>query len=73
MGEKLVRYIAESAGGLLGVFLDDGRVEMDSATAVENMIRPVMPSTRKNALFAGHDEGAAGLGPHRLADRAPAR
>ena len=40
----------------LRVFLDDGRVEMDS-NPVENLIRP-LALTRKNALFAGHDEGA---------------
>ena len=40
----------------LRVFLADGRVEMDT-NAVENRIRP-LALTRKNALFAGHDEGA---------------
>ena len=54
MGEA-VRYILNSWGPL-GAFLDDGRVEMDS-NRVENMIRP-HALTRKNALFAGHDEGA---------------
>ena len=39
------------------VFLDDGRVELDS-NRVENLIRP-QALTRKNSLFAGHDEGAA--------------
>ena len=38
------------------MFLDDGRVEMDT-NAVENRVRP-LALTRKNALFAGHDEGA---------------
>ena len=38
------------------VFLDYGRVEMDS-NRVENLIRP-QALTRKNSLFAGHDEGA---------------
>ncbi|MPZ12602.1 MAG: IS66 family transposase [Kiloniellaceae bacterium] len=42
----------------LRVFLDDGRVEMDT-NPVENLIRP-LALTRKNALFAGHDEGARG-------------
>ena len=42
------------------MFLADGRVEMDS-NAVENRIRP-LALTRKNALFAGHDEGAAAWG-----------
>ena len=39
------------------MFLADGRVEMDS-NAVENTIRSLVLN-RKNALFAGHDEGAA--------------
>jgi hypothetical protein len=38
------------------VFLDDGRVEMDT-NAVERAIRPVALG-RKNALFAGSDGGA---------------
>jgi transposase len=38
------------------VFLQDGRVEMDS-NAVERVIRP-HTLTRKNALFAGSDGGA---------------
>ncbi len=42
------------------MFLQDGRVEMDS-NSVENLIRPVALN-RKNALFAGHDEGAAAWG-----------
>jgi len=37
------------------VFLTDGRVEMDT-NPVENTIRPITLN-RKNALFAGHDEG----------------
>ena len=45
--------------GLL-VFLYDGRVEIDS-NFVENRIRP-LKLTAKNALFAGHDEGAAAWG-----------
>jgi transposase len=39
------------------VFLDDGRVEMDS-NAVENLIRPVILG-RKNSLVACDDVGAA--------------
>uniref|UniRef100_UPI0035B69AC8 transposase domain-containing protein n=1 Tax=Yunchengibacter salinarum TaxID=3133399 RepID=UPI0035B69AC8 len=39
----------------LQTFLQDGRVEIDS-NRVENLIRPIALS-RKNALFAGHDEG----------------
>lgn len=38
-------------------FLDDGRVEIDTNT-VERSIRPIALS-RKNALFAGSDEGGA--------------
>jgi hypothetical protein len=38
--------------------LDDGRIEIDSNT-VERSIRG-LALTRKNALFAGHDRGAAG-------------
>ncbi len=37
-------------------FLEDGRLEMDT-NGVENSIRPI-PLTRKNALFAGSDDGA---------------
>ena len=52
-------YIARHWDGLR-VFLDDGRVEMDS-NSVENLITPVALN-RKSALFAGHDEGAAAWG-----------
>ena len=58
LGEKLT-YFANQWDGLL-VFLHDGRVEIDS-NFVENRIRPVK-LTAKNALFAGHDEGAAAWG-----------
>ncbi len=54
LGEKLA-YIANHWDGLQ-VFLTDGRVEMDN-NIVENTIRP-LALNRKNALFAGHDEGA---------------
>jgi transposase len=53
LGEKF-SYIAKYMGGLK-LFLDDGSVEMDS-NIVERAIRPFALS-RKNALFAGHDEG----------------
>ncbi|CRL14716.1 Transposase [Phaeobacter italicus] len=53
LGEKLT-YIHRQWDGLQ-TFLRDGRVEIDS-NAVENLIRPIA-LTRKNALFAGHDEG----------------
>lgn len=39
----------------LTLFLEDGHVEMDT-NLVENQIRP-LTLTRKNSLFAGHDEG----------------
>ena len=58
LGEKLT-YIANQWDGLLA-FLYDGRVEIDT-NFVENRIRPVK-LTAKNALFAGHDEGAAAWG-----------
>lgn len=51
---KAVAYLLNHWKGLC-VFLDDGRVEMDT-NAAENSIRPLSLS-RKNALFAGHDEG----------------
>jgi transposase len=40
----------------LTLFLDDGRIELDT-NIVERGIRPIVLN-RKNALFAGHDEGA---------------
>jgi transposase len=48
-------YLANHWEGLC-VYLDDGRVEMDS-NPVENLIRP-LTLNRKNSLFAGHAEGA---------------
>jgi len=53
LGEKL-GYIHRHWDGLV-LFLTDGCIEMDT-NAVENRIRPLI-LTRKNALFAGHDEG----------------
>ena len=53
-GEAL-KYIARYWDGLT-LFLEDGRVEMDS-NPVERTIRAIALN-RKNALFAGHDEGA---------------
>lgn len=58
LGEKLT-YIGNHWDGLQ-TFLTDGRVEMDS-NAVENLIRPIALN-RKNALFAGHDEGGRAWG-----------
>jgi hypothetical protein len=51
-----IRYGLNHWDGLLR-FLDDGRIEMDT-NAVERSMRPIALG-RKNALFAGHDEGAA--------------
>ena len=58
LGEKL-RYIHSHWDGLQ-VFLADGRVEIDSNTA-ERTIRPIALN-RKNALFAGHDQGRRNWG-----------
>jgi transposase len=52
---KAVTYLLNHWNGLT-LFLEDGRVEMDT-NLVENQIRP-LTLTRKNSLFAGHDEGA---------------
>ncbi len=58
LGEKLT-YIHNQWDGLQA-FLQDGRVEIDS-NSVENLIRPIALN-RKNALFAGHDEGGKAWG-----------
>jgi transposase len=58
LGEKLA-YIHRHWDGLQ-TFLHDGRVEIDS-NSVENLIRPIALN-RKNALFAGHDEGGKAWG-----------
>ena len=50
-----IRYALRHWDGLTR-FLDDGRIELDT-NIVERSIRPVVLN-RKNALFAGHDEGA---------------
>ncbi len=52
---KAIRYAIRHWPGLV-VFLEDGRVEMDT-NVVERAIRP-HTLTRKNALFAGSDGGA---------------
>ena len=52
---EAIRYTLSRWAGL-GLFLDDGRVEIDS-NVVERSIRP-LALTRKNALFAGSDGGA---------------
>ncbi len=51
---EAIRYALSRWDGLT-VFLDDGRVELDSNT-VERSIRP-LALNRKNALFAGSDVG----------------
>ncbi|WP_299657159.1 IS66 family transposase [uncultured Jannaschia sp.] len=58
LGEKLA-YIHHHWDGLQ-TFLRDGRIEIDS-NGVENLIRPIALN-RKNALFAGHDEGGKAWG-----------
>ena len=50
-----IRYAFHHWDGLIR-FLDDGRIELDT-NIVERGIRPIVLN-RKNALFAGHDQGA---------------
>ncbi len=50
-----LRYGLNQWEGLVR-FLEDGRIELDT-NIVERGIRPIVLN-RKNALFAGHDEGA---------------
>jgi len=54
-----IRYGLKRRAGLCR-FLDDGRLEMDN-NAVERAIRPIALN-RKNALFAGSDEGGVAWG-----------
>jgi transposase len=54
MAEPLAYTLSHWDG--LTVFLDDGRVEMDSNT-IERSMKPVI-LTRKNSLFAGTPDGA---------------
>jgi hypothetical protein len=56
---EAIRYALKLWSGLT-VFLDDGRVEIDS-NIVERSIRPIALS-RKNALFAGSDQGGVHWG-----------
>jgi hypothetical protein len=53
---EAIRYALSRWAGL-SLFLDDGRIEIDN-NVVERSIRPLALS-RKNALFAGSDGGAA--------------
>jgi transposase len=50
-----IRYALNHWQGLIR-FIDDGRIDLDS-NIVERSMRP-QALTRKNALFAGHDDGA---------------
>ena len=52
---EAIRYAFNHWDGLT-LFLKDGRVELDT-NIVERGIRPIVLN-RKNALFAGHDQGA---------------
>ena len=52
---EAIRYALHHWDGLT-LFLDDGRIELDT-NLVERSIRPIVLN-RKNALFAGHDLGA---------------
>jgi hypothetical protein len=51
---EAIRYALKRWEGLT-LFLEDGRIEIDNNT-VERSIRPIALN-RKNALFAGSDEG----------------
>jgi transposase len=51
---QAIRYALNHWAGLI-LFLDDGRIELDTNT-VERAMRPVALG-RKNALFAGADSG----------------
>jgi transposase len=63
-GSKLAEALAYALNHWDGLcrYLEDGRIEIDSNT-VERSIRP-LALTRKNALFAGHDMGAASWAMH---------
>ena len=52
---EVIRYALNHWDGLTR-FLGDGRIELDT-NVVERSIRPIVLN-RKNALFAGHDQGA---------------
>ena len=64
-----IRYGLSHWEGLIR-FLDDGRIEIDS-NIVERSIRPIALN-RKNALFAGSDEGGANWGTQQVCRRRPA-
>src|SRR5204863_8033593 len=52
---EAIRYALHHWDGLT-CFIEDGRIELDT-NIVERGIRPIVLN-RKNALFAGHDDGA---------------
>jgi transposase len=52
---KAIRYGLSHWNGLIR-FIEDGRIEIDN-NAIERSMRPIA-LTRKNALFAGSDQGA---------------
>jgi transposase len=56
---EAIRYALKLWSGLR-LFLDDGRIEIDT-NVVERTIRPIA-LTRKNALFAGSDQGGVHWG-----------
>jgi transposase len=58
---EAIRYALSRWAGLTR-FIDDGRIEIDS-NIVERSIRPIALN-RKNALFAGSDEGASYCSSH---------
>src|SRR5258708_4094449 len=60
---EAIRYPLSRWDGLTR-FLDDGRIEIDS-NIVERTIRPIALN-RKNALFAGSDEGASYCSSHHV-------
>jgi hypothetical protein len=60
---EAIRYALSRWEGLTR-FIDDGRIEIDS-NVVERSIRPIALN-RKNALFAGSDEGASCCSSHHL-------
>jgi hypothetical protein len=63
---EAIRYALSRWAGL-SLFLDDGRIEIDN-NIVERAIRP-LALNRKNALFAGSDEGASCCSPHHAIDK----
>ena len=63
---EAIRYGLNHWDGLTR-FLEDGRIELDT-NIVERGMRPIVLN-RKNALFAGHDQGAENWACHRVAGR----